>query len=402
MVETDFLIIGSGIIGLSLGRELLKKFPSKKIIILEKERDIALHASGRNSGVLHAGFYYSADSLKARFAKNGCREMKDFCRKEGLRLNECGKIVIAKDETELETLHDLEKRGRKNNVEVSLIGEKEAAEIEPNAKVFRQALYSPTTATIDPLSVSNRIKEILQRTGVTLLFGEAYSERLDINTISTSKGTKIHYDHLFNCSGLYADKIAHDFEFGANYTLIPFKGIYLEYTKEDKPVRTNVYPVPYRKNPFLGVHFTVTVDGSVKIGPTAIPALWRENYSGVSNFSAGEMLNTLRYQTELFITNAFSFRDLAFEEIKKYYRPHFVKLASGLLKKMNSAGFNKWSIPGIRAQLIDKRELKIVMDFIVEGDKSSTHVLNAVSPAFTCSLPFSRWLIDRYSDINLT
>ena len=394
MQRVDFLIIGAGIVGLSLARALRAKHPSKKIIVLEKEYDTGLHASGRNSGVLHAGFYYFADSLKAKFAKDGCVQMKNFCQSEGLKINECGKLVVARNDEELEHLFELEKRGKKNNVEVSIIDEKQARDIDPNAKVFKHALYSPTTATVDPLAVSHAIKRNLLSSGVTVSLNESYKKRLNENTILTSCDNKITAGHIINAAGLYADKVAHDFGFGRDFVLVPFKGIYLKYTGKDRPVRTNIYPVPHRKNPFLGVHFTVTAHGDIKIGPTAIPAFWRENYKGFSNFSLIEFAQIMKYQAKFFITNAFGFRDLAFSEMKKYNRNHFVGLASSLIKQINAKGFNAWSAPGIRAQLINKRTLEIIMDFLVEGDKNSTHVLNAVSPAFTCSFPFAQWIID--------
>ena len=154
--------------------------------------------------------------------------------------------------------------------------------------------------------------------------------------------------------------------------------------------------MPNLKNPFLGVHYTVTVDNVIKIGPTAIPAFWRENYQGLKNFKTDEFMDILKYEIKLFLTNAFGFRDLFFEEIKKYFKPYFINLATKMVYKINKNGFNKWSKPGIRAQLLDTKTLELVQDFVVEGDQDSVHILNAVSPAFTCSIPFSRWVVEHY------
>ncbi|MDD2804410.1 MAG: L-2-hydroxyglutarate oxidase [Elusimicrobiales bacterium] len=398
--KTDYLIVGAGIIGLTLARQLLEKFPGKRVVLLEKEPDVARHSSGRNSGVLHAGFYYTANSLKARFTREGNAAMKRYCRENGLPLNECGKVVVAADEGELPALYELERRGKANGVDVRLITEAELAAIEPNARTFRQALHSPTTATVDPALVCASLKETLLKAGARFLFSEGYARpgaRLgEGNTVITSKGRVIEAGRIINAAGLYADKIARDFGYSKNYTIIPFKGIYLKYSGGAMPVKTNVYPVPNLKNPFLGVHYTVTADNHVKIGPTAIPAFWRENYEGLQNFRAGELAEVLSREAQLFLLDAFGFRGLAFEEMRKYYKPFFVGLGRRLVKDMDAAGFTDWTRPGIRAQLLNKETLELVQDFVIEGDKQSTHILNAVSPAFTGSFPFTKWIIDEY------
>ena len=392
--RTDYLIIGAGIIGLALARQLREKAPGKQILLLEKEPDVALHSSGRNSGVLHAGFYYTSDSLKARFTREGNAALKKYCGDHGLALNECGKVVVAGDETELQALCELEKRGKANGVAVRLIDEEELAVLEPNARTFRKALYSPSTATVDPVQICNSVKNHLLRAGVKILFGEGYGELAGANAVKTTKGNLIEAGHVINAAGLYADEIARDFGFSRNYVIIPFKGIYLKYTGAQAPLKMNVYPVPNLKNPFLGVHYTVTVDGHVKLGPTAIPAFWRENYAGLDNFSAPELLETAAWEARLFLKNSFGFRSLAREEMRKYYKPFFVGLGLKLVKKLDAAGFNEWTRPGIRAQLLNTKTLELVQDFVVKGDKASTHILNAVSPAFTGSFPFTRWIID--------
>lgn len=392
----DYLVIGAGIIGLSIARDLVMRFPDAKIAILEKEPDVACHSSGRNSGVLHAGFYYTADSLKARFTRDGNRHMREYCYANNLKINETKKVVVAKDEGELLALSELEKRGIANGVEVKIIDEKELAEIDPNVKTFRHALWSPSTATVDPEEVNMAIKEELKLKGVHLFFNEGYAARLCDSTIKTTRGNTFEAVRIINAAGLYADRVARDFGFSKRYTIIPFKGIYLKYTGALNPVRTNVYPVPNLKNPFLGVHFTVTVDGHVKIGPTSMPAFWRENYDGFSGFRPGEMTGILTKEAKLFLKNSFGFRSLAIDEIKKYSRRYFTSLAASMVHQLDARGFTDWGKPGIRAQLLDITTDELVMDFIIEGDSASTHVLNAVSPAFTCAFPFAKHVVDNY------
>lgn len=394
--HSDYLIIGAGIIGLAIARELRSRKPGASILIIEKEPDVAFHSSGRNSGVLHAGFYYSADSLKAKFTRDGNYAMKDFCRKKGLRLNECQKVVVARDESELEPLYELDRRGKRNGVDVRIITEAEMKEIDPNAKTFQYALYSPSTATVDPAELNKAVRDELLESGVKILFNEGYMRKIDGNTIETTAGNRLSANKVINTAGLYADRIARDFGFSRHYTIIPFKGIYLKYTKKDKPIKTNIYPVPNLKNPFLGVHYTITVDGTIKIGPTSIPAFWRENYKGMDNFKAGELANVLGWESRLFLSNAFGFRGLAFDEMKKYNKSYFVNLATSMVHDIDRSGFTEWSKPGIRAQLLNTQTLELVMDFVVEGDNTTIHVLNAVSPAFTCSFPFATWVVDNY------
>lgn len=396
--KSDYLIIGAGIIGLSIARELRSRYPNATITLIEKEPDVAYHSSGRNSGVLHAGFYYSADSLKAKFTRDGNFAMKDFCRAKGLKLNECEKVVVARDESELEPLYELDRRGKRNGVDVKIITEAEMRDIDPNAKTFKYALYSPNTATVDPTEVNKAVRDELIASRVKILFSHGYKRKIDGNTIETTGGLILTANQVINTAGLYADRIAKDFGFSRKYTIIPFKGIYLKYTKKDKPIKTNIYPVPNLKNPFLGVHYTITVDGTIKIGPTSIPAFWRENYKGMDNFRAGELGNVLSWEARLFLSNAFGFRALAFEEMRKYNKSFFVNLATSMVHNIDKSGFTEWSKPGIRAQLLNTETLELVMDFVVEGDATTIHVLNAVSPAFTCSFPFSKWVVDNYID----
>lgn len=378
--------------GLTVARTLKARTPSASITIIEKEPDAAAHASGRNSGVLHAGFYYGADSLKAKFCREGNAAMKDYVRKHNLRMVECGKVVVAKNEAEQEMLLELKRRGDANGVELTLIDEKQMADIEPYAKTHKQALYSPTTAAVDPLEVCRAMAKELSGNGVEILYRHIYEKRLDDHTI-VANGKIFSAGRIVNCAGLYADKIARDFGFCNDYTIIPFKGVYLSHSGARPPVKTCIYCVPNLNNPFLGVHFGIRMDGTVRLGPTAMPAFWRENYKGLANFKAGELVAIAAKELELFATNAYGFRNMAFGELKKYSRTYMQNEASKLCKNIDMRAFDTWSRPGIRAQLLDLRTNKLVQDFVVEGDKASTHVLNAVSPAFTSSIPFAEWVV---------
>lgn len=396
MKTPDFLVVGGGIIGLSLAIELKNRHPDQSVTVLEKETELGYHASGRNSGVLHAGFYYTADSLKARFTREGNEYWTNFCDDRGLTINKCGKLVVAKNENELEGIDELKKRGDVNNVPLSVITEKEAKEIEPRVKTHEKALWSPITSTVSPTEVLAEVAKDAKEMGIEILSGEPYVRRSKGVVFSEHESFEAGY--VVNTAGLYADKVAKDFGFSEHYTMVPFKGLYL-YADDSEHLNTNIYPVPNLKNPFLGVHYTITVDGHTKIGPTAIPAFWREHYKGLSRFSLAEFMQVSGIEAGLFLKAGFDFRSLAMQEIRKYWRPYLVSQASLLLEGVHLKNYKKWGKAGIRAQLLDRRTQKLVMDFLSEGDDKSYHVLNAVSPGFTCAVPFARYIVDRIEEV---
>jgi L-2-hydroxyglutarate oxidase len=395
VIKTDFLIIGAGITGLAVAKALRETYPEKEICIVEKESNLGVHASGRNSGVLHAGFYYTPDSLKAKFTRQGNQELKEFCEEKSLKVNKCGKIVVAKNENEVEILFELKKRGDINGVELYLITEKELKDLEPNARTYKYALFSPNTATVNPQEVLKDLESELKQKEVKFFFNSPYRERLSDDLGITAGDKVFKAEKIINCAGLYADKIAKDFGFSKHYELVPFKGVYLEYKGNDQFIKRNIYPVPDIRFPFLGVHFTVRVDGKIKIGPTAMPAFWRENYEEFNNFNFKELIETTKWDALMFIKKP-EFRRLAIEEMKKYNKSYLVEQAKILTYNTPSADLFKWGKPGIRAQLIDKRNLTLIQDFVIEGDKYSIHILNAVSPAFTASFPFARYVVKEY------
>jgi len=393
MTTCDFLVIGGGVIGLSIARELRRRRPTARIMLIEKESSCGAHASGRNSGVLHAGFYYSPDSLKAKFTRLGNEELTAYCEAKHIPINRCGKLVVAKDAGDLESLAELTRRGRANGIELQELTDTEAKRIEPRVRTYQRALFSPRTSTVNPLHVMDAIQQDALREGVQIQFDTAYLERNDRQVRTSSD--RIEAGYVVNAAGLYADKIAMDFGFSETYRILPFKGLYLYSNEPPGSIRTNIYPVPDLRNPFLGVHFTITADGQAKIGPTAIPAFWRENYEGFSNFKMAELIEVAGRGLGLLAGAHFDYRRLAMEEIAKYSRRKMVALASALADGVKEEHYQKWGRPGIRAQLLDITKKKLEMDFVLEGDNRSMHVLNAVSPAFTCSFPFASHVCDR-------
>jgi L-2-hydroxyglutarate oxidase len=391
--KTDFLIVGGGVVGLSIARELKRRFNDSSVALVEKESECGLHASGRNSGVIHAGFYYTAESLKAKFTRDGNRTLLQYCAEKKIPINKCGKLVVAKDETELPQLDELLRRGKTNGVLLESITAKDAVKIEPRVKTFERAIFSPATSTADPVQVLQAMKQDALREGISIHQNAAYIGR-KTGHVKTLTGD-FEAGFVVNAAGLYADRVAHEFGFSEDYRILPFKGIYLYSQEPAGAIRTNIYPVPDLRNPFLGVHFTLLVDGRAKIGPTAIPAFWREQYKGLTNFKFGEFAEIIFRDLGLLFFSGFDFKRLAVEETLKYYRPRLVNLASNLLENVKLENFCHWGKPGIRAQLLNIKTKKLEMDFVIQSDAKSLHVLNAVSPAWTCALPFAKYVCDK-------
>ena len=394
MENSDFLLVGGGIIGISIARELKKRYPDSSVCILEKELECGLHASGRNSGVLHAGFYYTADSFKARFTRDGNKKLTEYCDFKNIKVNKCGKLVVAQNESELTWLDELMVRAKNNGVPLESITEEESKTLEPRAKTFQRALFSPSTSSVNPKELLRAMQLDAIQEGVRICTNAQYLHRKEKNEIQTSNGL-FEAGYLINVAGLYADKIGRDFGFSKDYRILPFKGLYLYSNEPSGSLRTHIYPVPDLANPFLGVHLTVTTDGKVKLGPTAIPAFWREQYDGWSNFRFDELTEILLRQAGLFLSSNFDFKALALREIQKYSRPRMVSLASSLATGVDIKNYRQWGEPGIRAQLLNIREKKLEMDFVLEGDDRSMHILNAVSPGFTCALPFAEYVCNQ-------
>lgn len=398
-MQADFLVIGGGVIGINIARQLKGRYPDSSVHLLEKEVDCGLHASGRNSGVLHAGFYYSPDSLKAKFTWQGNRLLTEYCESKAIPLNRCGKLVVAKDQNDHAGLDELIRRGKANGIPLEAISAEEAKFIEPRVKTCERALFSPATSTVDPTLVMAAMKQDALEEGVKLHCGVRYLASSKQRVVTTAE--TFHPGYVVNAAGLYADRIAQEFGFSKHYRILPFKGLYLYSSEPAKAIRTNIYPVPDLKNPFLGVHFTVAASGKIKIGPTAIPGLWREHYGGTANFHWDEFLEVALRGMGLLVASNFDFKTLAMREMTKYSKSTMVSLASQLAEGIKPEDYQTWGKPGIRAQLVDIKKRKLEMDFVLEGDKHSMHVLNAVSPAFTCSLPFSEYVCQQI-DATLT
>lgn len=394
MLTCDVVIIGAGIMGLAIARSLKELNPALKIVVIEKENQIGLHASGRNSGVLHAGFYYSPESLKAQFCRDGNYAMKILAEKHKVAIKHVGKVVVAQNEDELSRMHALFERGVANRVKLELIDESEISKYEPLARTYKKFLWSPTTSIVNKDGILNALYNELKRTDVRFLFNQKFINS-DHRTIST-KDYNIRYKHLINASGGGAISIAHKMGFGLKYEMIPFLGVYRGTKLKYLPIRRLVYPVPHPLNPFLGTHFTITTDGLVKIGPTAQPVMFSEQYGLMGGWNIRELVSSPRAMGSYLRNNFGNVTSLVRSEFPQLFESALVRESSKLVPSAKNVGIWERTPSGIRAQLLRKDTRGLEQDFVVEGDSASTHLLNIVSPGWTSSIPFAEWVVKKY------
>lgn len=389
----DYVIVGAGVVGMSIALELKTRHPDARIVVLEKEPQAGLHASGRNSGVLHAGFYYSPDSLKAKLTVQGNLDLTEYCLRNGLRIQRCGKVVVAQSESQVEEIHNLHSRGQANGVELELVKEDKLKAIEPLARTTSIALWSPNTAVANPEEVNTQISLDLAAIGVEVLHNVEIIAIHD-QELRSRCGRRFKCGHLVNASGLYADRLAKLQGFGTSYSMLPFIGLYLYAPQLRGALKTHIYPTPDPRNPFLGAHLTRTVDNDVKIGPTAIPVLAREQYSAFGNLKMGEIVESLSNYPKFLFSKHHDAWSLVRSELPKISSAFLRRRVAPLVDGLDLSLFTRRGRPGIRAQLFDLERNKLEMDFIVQGNASSTHILNAVSPGWTTCFSFARYVAD--------
>ena len=371
----------------------MERRPFARICLIDKETELGRHASGRNSGVLHAGFYYSPDSIKARLTAAGATWLAKYCETRNLPLRRLGKLVVTRSEAELPALDMLLARGVANGVDVQVVNAHRAAELEPLARTHVAALWSPRTAVGDPGAVLASLAADATSAGIALTLGGPPITGLDVSRSDcvrlTARDGRVVATamHAINAAGAFADRLAHSAGHGAGLACVPFRGAYLY---SDIPLTRLVYPVPDSRAAaaFLGVHWTVTTSGQTKIGPTAMPVLWREAYGDVGQraggFDAIELCQQVALQARLLAGNA-PIRALAIEQARLLSRTALIREAAVLVPAATESRFTKMGRAGIRAQLVRTDTMALELDFVVHSDARTTHILNAVSPGWTAS-----------------
>lgn len=333
--------------------------------------------------------------MRAKYCKAGALKLKEYCAEKNIPLNPCGKVIVATNEQQIEEIKQLYQRAISNSVNVQLIDEQQLSVIEPAAKTTQYALYSPDTASFHASAICDALRYDLEKLGVNFKFHTRFDAKINNHSIHTNNGI-IEYETFINCAGVYADKIAQNYGLVENYTLIPFKGkfLYVE-NLAGNPIK-HIYPLPDKKLKLLGVHFSPEYNGVIKIGPTAVPCLSRENYHWLSNLQYREMKEILSAELRLFIANTFNFRDLAVSEIKKQTQAGLMKHAAQLVKDIHLFRPTHWGTPGIMPRLYDIKKQEIVDDFLIETTGNSVHIVNSVSPAFTAAFAFSEYVVKSY------
>ena len=383
-MKVDCAVIGGGIVGLSVALHLGRRQPGLRVAVLEKEPEIASHQSGRNSGVIHSGIYYAPGSLKARYARAGNRSMIGFCAEHGIAHEVCGKVIVATREKDLPLLDALLQRGRENQIAVTPLSAEEVREFEPHVRCLR-GLRVPSTAIVSYRQVCQKFVDLIieqggsiqTNTGVT-----AIRTRSDAHLLETTQGT-LEASFVVNCGGLQSDRLARAAGVSPEARITPFRGEYYELIPERRHlVRSLIYPVPDPAFPFLGVHFTKMIDGSVHAGPNAVLALKREGYAK-SDFDLGDAWDTLSYPG--FWKLALRHYEEGLAEIyRSFIKKAFVASLQNLVPEVSADDLVP-AASGVRAQAL-RPNGELVQDFLLVPGPRSIHVCNAPSPAATASL----------------
>ena len=391
----DFIIVGGGIVGVSTALTLIKQNPSKKILLLEKEKSFAHHQTGHNSGVIHAGVYYEPGSLKAEFCREGLKETIAFCNTHGIPYEQCGKLLVATNDIELQRMDKLFDRCKANNIEAEILNQEKLHEIEPN--VFGiGAILVKSTGIVDYTLITKKMSEQFESLGGEFLLNSKVTnldenkERIQVITSNETLNSK----YLICCAGLMADRVAKLLDIKINFQIIPFRGEYFRLKeKHNSLVKHLIYPIPDPDLPFLGVHLTKMIDGTITVGPNAVLGFKREGY-GMFNFSLRDTIQFL------------SFKGF-YQVVKKNLKSGLYEIKNSIFKRGYLKEVQKYSpqiklndlVPypaGIRAQAV-LEDGTLVHDFLFAESERSIHLCNAPSPAATSAIPIGKYITEKAS-----
>jgi (S)-2-hydroxyglutarate dehydrogenase len=398
MQKFDCVVIGGGIVGLSVAWTLLQQRPGIRLTVVEKEDDWARHQTGRNSGVLHSGIYYKPGSLKANLCREGNRRLVEFCERYGIRYETCGKVIVATTASELPLLENLYERGMTNGLATKRLSASEVKEIEPHVSCI-SGIQVPSTGIVDFVGVCRKLAELIEIQGGELRLGtRVQGFRVDGSKVilETSKET-LEARWAVNCAGLHSDRVATLAGADPSARIVPFRGEYYELKAERRSlVRNLIYPVPDPSFPFLGVHFTRMIDGSVHAGPNAVLSLKREGYHRTS-FDFGDFMDTMTYGG--FWRLAAKHAKSGLEEMhRSFSKRAFVRSLQKLIPEIREEDL----IPGaagVRAQAL-RADGGLVDDFLIVHSPFAIHVCNAPSPAATACLEIGRVICENIPELS--
>jgi L-2-hydroxyglutarate oxidase len=389
----DQVIIGGGIVGLATAMQLAQRNPHERILLLEKENDIAAHQTSHNSGVIHSGIYYKPGSFKAKFSRAGSRSMVEFCQQHDLPHEVCGKVIVATKQQELPRLEMLYQRGLENGIPVTKLSGEEVQEIEPHVRCLA-GIRVDSTGIVNYKQVCQKYAEILRDRDGTLQFNTQVThikETSEGYVIKTNQGD-FEGRFLINCTGLYSDRVAKLGGVNPQAKIIPFRGEYYELKPEKRYLVKNlIYPVPNPNFPFLGVHFTRMIDGSVHAGPNAVLSFKREGYQK-TDFDLRDLAESLTYPGLWKLAAQYGAIGMA-EMIRSWSQTAFVRSLQQLIPEVQAEDV----IPidaGVRAQALMPSG-KLVDDFLIVEGHQALHVCNAPSPAATASLEIGKAIAER-------
>jgi L-2-hydroxyglutarate oxidase len=393
MPTSDVIIIGGGIVGLATAYQFQRRFPGRSCRIVDKEPEIAAHQTGHNSGVLHSGIYYKPGSLKAKNCREGKLAMQEFCAAEGVPFELCGKIIVATEENEFPRLANIFERGQANGVRCELIGRERLLELEPHVAGL-QAIHVPEAGIVNYRAVCDRLAARIREAGGEITLNArvtGFTPQPEETVVQTTAGD-FAARQVVNCAGLYSDRVARLSGENPSVKIVPFRGEYFELRPEAVPlVRTLIYPVPDPTFPFLGVHFTKSIDGGVHCGPNAVLALAREGYTKTT-LNIRDLAESLSYPGFLRLA-ARCWRMGASEMWRSVSKRAFVRALQRLVPVIRSEHL----IPapaGVRAQAL-ARDGSMVDDFLIERQGRVVNVLNAPSPAATSALTIGQSIVEQ-------
>ena len=391
----DFAIIGGGIVGLATALALSQRDRNAQIVVLEKESSCAYHQTGHNSGVIHSGIYYKPGSYKAKLTRKGNTSLVKFCQEHNLDYEICGKLIIACEEKELPLLENLYQRGLENGLNVTKIRPEEVKEIEPYVSCLA-AIKVPTSGIVDYKQVANKYADLIVSQGGEISLNtkvEKINTTISSKVLLTNQG-EIEAKYIINCAGLYSDRLAKLGGFNTEAKIIPFRGEYYELKPEKRYlVKHLIYPVPNPDFPFLGVHFTRMIDGSIHAGPNAVLSFKREGYRK-TDFDLAEFLEIITYPGLWKLASKYAAEGME-EIIRSFSKAAFVRSLQRLIPEVQADDLLP-SAAGVRAQAL-KSNGQLVDDFLIVKDENAMHICNAPSPAATASLEIGKAIVEQIS-----